>query len=199
MLNSLLQTLNFFLELPGTTKVAIISLCGVIISAFIAWLIASKALYVNAVTVERSKWINALRENIASVSGKLRTLSFRAEANILDDPTRTAAIAEINNLISLIYLQLNPFGTIERNIVIILERMPGLAERQNGAQLRQEDNLLIRHCQWLLKAEWEKVKYEANWFLLRPWLWLKRQWYLCRYRRFCRNEGNINGPQARVP
>jgi hypothetical protein len=182
---------DFFSSLPDTTKVAFIALCGVIISALIAWSNARKALYVNAVTVERSKWINALRENIASFSGQLRTLSFRAETNNLDEQPRMAAVAEINNLISSIHLQLNPFGTIERSIGTILERMPSLAERPDGTRLRREDNLLIAHCRWLLKAEWEKVKYEVRGPLLRPWLCLKAQWYLCRYRRLCRNDGAI--------
>jgi hypothetical protein len=137
-----MKILDFFSSLPDPTKVALIALAGVVISAFVAWLTALKRLYVNAVTVERSKWINALRENIAAFSGKLRTLSHRAEAESLDDEARIAAITEINNLISLIHLQLNPHGTIERNIATILERMPGLAERADGAALRREDRRL---------------------------------------------------------
>jgi hypothetical protein len=128
--------------------------------------------YLNAVTVERSKWINALRDNIASFSGALRTLSFRAETKSLDDDAKIAAITKINKLISLIHLQLNPHGTIERNIATILEQMPALAEKPDGEALRKKDRLLVDHCQWLLKAEWEKVKYEARW-LARPWLILK--------------------------
>jgi hypothetical protein len=183
-----MRILNWFSSLPDTTKVALIALCGVVISAFVAWLTALRGQYVNAVTVERSKWINALRENIATFSGALRTLSFRAET--MDENTKIAAITEINRLISLIHLQLNPRGTIERNIATILEQMPALAEKADGTALRSKDKLLIAHCQWLLKAEWEKVKYEARW-LTRPWLFIKRQCYLCRYHRFSQREGRI--------
>lgn len=186
-----MRALDFFSSLPDTTKVALIALCGVVLSAFVAWLVALRGQYVNAVTVERSKWINALRENIASFSGKLRTLSFRAERGAIDEQTRVAAIGEINELISLIHLQLNPHGRIEKNIAKILERMPALAERADGAALRNEDKRLIAHCQWLLKAEWERVKYEARW-LTRPWLLIKRRWYLCRYRKFCRDAGRLD-------
>ncbi len=146
-----MKILDFFSSLPDPTKVALIALCGVVISALVAWLTALKGLCVNAVTVERSKWINALRENIASFSGKLRTLSFRAETKSLDERARIAAITEINNLISLIHLQLNPHGTIESNIAKILERTPGLAEHADGEALRREDTRLIAHCQWQLK------------------------------------------------
>ena len=179
-----------FSSLSDTTNVALIALCGVIISAFVAWLTALRGQYVNAVTVERSKWINALRENIASFSGALRTLSFRAETKQLDHSAKVEAIAEINKLISLIHLQLNPHGTIENNIATILEQMPALAEKADGTALRQRDKLLIAHCQWLLKAEWEKVKYETRW-LMRPWLRIKMQYYLCRYHHFSRNRGRI--------
>ena len=178
-------------SLPDTTKVALIALCGVIVSALLAWMSGRKSLYVNAVTVERSKWINALRENIASFSGKLRTLSFRAETKKLDDEARLTAVAEINNLISLIHLQLNPFGEIEQKVATILERMPMLAEKADGSQLRDADKLLIAHCQWLLKAEWDKVKYEVRSPLMRPWFWLRAKCYLHRYRQFCRCRGNL--------
>jgi hypothetical protein len=176
-------------SLRDPTQVALIALCGVVITALIAWLNARKALYVNAVTVERSKWINALRENIAAFSGKLRTLSFRVETHSLDEQTRMTAVAEINNLISLIHLQLNPHGAIEQNIARFLERLPSLAERADGATLRREDRRFIAHSQWLLKGEWEKIKYEARGPLVRPWLLVKRQWYLLRYRQFSRNDG----------
>lgn len=180
----------YFPTMPDTSKVALIALCGVAVSAFVAWATALRGQYVNAVTVERSRWINALRENIATFSGVLRTLNFRSETNTLDHNTKVETVSEINRLISLINLQLNPHGTIEKNIAMILERMPALAEKNDGTALRSRDKLLIRHCQWLLKAEWERVKYEARW-LSRPWLWVKRQWYLVRYRRFSSREGRI--------
>jgi hypothetical protein len=178
-------------SLPDTTKVALIALCGVIISALFAWMNARKSLYVSAVTVERSKWINALRANIALFSGKLRTLSFQAETNKLDEQVRLTAVAEINGLISLIHLQINPFGEIEQNVATMLERMPSIAEKSDGSRLRNADKLLIAHCQWLLKSEWEKVKYEVRSPLISPWLWVKAQCYLRRYRKFSRCRGKI--------
>ena len=63
---------------------------------------------------------------------------------------------KINRLISLIRLQLNPFGEIDQTILSLLESMPALAEQQDGAPLRTADDRLIKHSQWLLKAEWEK-------------------------------------------
>jgi hypothetical protein len=91
----------------------------------------------------------------------------------------------------LIYLQLNPFGLIETNVAKILKKMPSLAEKKDGKELREADDLLIAHSRWLLKAEWEKVKYEAS-GLLRPFLWVKGKWYLHRYKNFSAGEGCLN-------
>lgn len=105
---------------------------------------------------------------------------------------RAKTLAEINNLISLIRLQLNPFGPIERQVAAILEKMPTLADEKDGAKLRKADDLLIAHSRWLLKAEWEKVKYEARGPLIRPFLSVKQKWFLRRYRQFCAGEGCLN-------
>jgi hypothetical protein len=48
-----------------TIIAAIIALGGVVVSSFISKLISGRTLYINAVTVERSKWIDKLRDNIA--------------------------------------------------------------------------------------------------------------------------------------
>lgn len=166
--------------------VAAIALLGTVLSALVLFLNARSSLYVSAVTVERSKWINALRENIASVSGKLRTLSYRLDGRGQETPS--AAVSEINDLMSLIRLQLNPSGEIEKHIAEILEKMPALAERPNGEELRKEDASLLAHCQWLLKAEWEQVKYEALGPFGRSWqlITFKRYRYRRRYRKFCK-------------
>src|SRR3990172_6349073 len=97
--------------------VAFIALAGVILSALISKLISGRTLYVNAVTVERSKWIDKLRENIATCSGYLRTLSYQTEvADIratvapISLAEQDALVKEINKLISLLSLQLNPLA-----------------------------------------------------------------------------------------
>jgi hypothetical protein len=60
-------------------------------------------------------------------------------------------VEKINRLISLVSLQLNPFGEIDKNILTILAKMPALAGSPNGQKLRIADELLIKHSQWLLK------------------------------------------------
>jgi hypothetical protein len=52
--------------------------------------------------------------------------------------------------------------------------MPALANSRNGEKLRIADDLLIKHSQWLLKSEWEKVKSETRGFVLKRWVRSKR-------------------------
>jgi hypothetical protein len=179
--------------------VAFIALAGVIISALISKLISGRTLYINAVTVERSKWIDRLRENIATCSGHLRTLSYltevaeiRAAVVPINLAEQDALVKEINKLISLISLQLNPFGEIDRNIISILARMPALANSRSGEKLRTADDLLIKHSQWLLKTEWEKVKSETRGFVLRRWAAIKACCHIHRYRQFCKSAGSLS-------
>jgi hypothetical protein len=60
------------LTAAASLVIAVIALLGTAGSSLVLFLNARRALYINAVTSERSKWINALRENIASILGKLR-------------------------------------------------------------------------------------------------------------------------------
>ncbi|WP_316176335.1 hypothetical protein [Bradyrhizobium sp. SZCCHNRI1073] len=148
---------------------------------------ARTATYSSTVTAERSKWINALRANIALFSGKLRTLSYASEKGNIPAADELKAISEINELIPLIRMQLNPFGPIEKNIAALLEKLPNLATRPDGAKLRDYDDLFIEHCRWLLKAEWEKVKTEAGGVRAK----IDEEEYLQRYGAFCEAEGKI--------
>lgn len=186
------------MDLDSTIVAAIIAVAGVMISALISKFISSRTLYINAVTVERSKWINKLRDNIAQCSGDLRTLSYKVGAAYgridlvpLRIDEHDALVEKINTLISLVSLQLNPFNEIDKNILTILAKMPALAGSPNGQKLRIADELLIKHSQWLLKAEWEKVKSETRGIVLRVWAKIKARWHRRRYRDFCKSDGNL--------
>ena len=173
----------------ATIIAAFLAFVGVILTTLVTLLNARRSLYVNAVTTERSRWINSLRENISAFSGKLRTLSYNATLGDIPKDEHKKIISDVNTLISLIRLQLNPFGEIDGNIMQLLEKMPALAEKPNGETLRTADDLLIRHSQWLLKAEWEKVKYETRGIVLKSIGAVKARCHLARYRSFARGDG----------
>ena len=153
--------------------VAIIALSGVLISAIIGGLIAfvtsRKALYVNAVTVERSKWIAKLRNNFAEYPSIAHALFYEAnKAKDHDGPINLSPeyfvlLRELQKMKSLLKLQLNPNGKIDRNIILIVDRIYDLARASTfGPELAGAELLLVLHAQFLLKAEWEKVKLEAR-------------------------------------
>jgi hypothetical protein len=159
-----------------------------IVAAAVSYLIAAKSNYVNSVTVERSKWIERLRFNIATFSGIARSLSYKFSADVIkaNSSEHVTAIRDMNVLIATIKLQLNPGGTVDKHIISLLDKMPALSETINSASaLRRADDLLIAHSQWLLKDEWEKVKREARMF---SWVFSSSTERLrsIRYTEFCR-------------
>ena len=109
------ELISMLERLSEPVVVAIIALAGVLISATISALIAfvtsRKALYVNAVTVERSKWIEKLRANLAKYSGLAHSLFYKAksenwtEGNV--SPEYYELLRQLQDLRSLLKLQLN--------------------------------------------------------------------------------------------
>lgn len=66
--------------------VAVIALVGVMTTAIASLLVSRRSTYLNAVTVERSKWIDKLRTNIAkmiSLAHLIDTKTYR-DANYID-------------------------------------------------------------------------------------------------------------------
>jgi hypothetical protein len=171
---------------------ACIALGGVLLNVLITALMTRKTQYLNTVTAERSKWIEKLRNNIANFAGLVRYFHFRSRAVTAFYLTEEYKdlIKQIEQLIPLINLQLNRKGRPDRNISTIIDRMPHLAEHE-GANLLGAQWLLIAHSQWLLKAEWEKVKAESK-RLLGLSGWIKKNKYRWEYARFCKGEGSLS-------
>lgn len=108
--------------------VAMIALAGVFIGSFWTSLTASRAVYIGAITAERSKWIERLRTNIAAYSTTLAKTSFRVglfrsklelKPDILPDQI-LSVMEELNQQVSVIQLQLNPAGIVDRNILALI-------------------------------------------------------------------------------
>jgi len=171
---------------------AAIALMGVLFSALVSALVARRGTYIATVTAERSKWIDSLRRNISEALGTASYL----HGLILEEGVE--GINEGDNellrktavLLATIRLQLNPLGEIDANIILLLRAMPTWVRRDDDTYDGFE-TLLIRHSQWLLKEEWEKVKYESRGisrFLTEPF---KRYRRLRGYRDFCRSDGAL--------
>jgi hypothetical protein len=196
--------IEFLSHLPDTEKVAIIALggvtfsaiiafVGIIVSAVIAYTSSRRSNYINSVTIERSKWISALRINISELSKEAMTLNYKVmyKEQFFSSLEYYEYNERMNGLKSLIRLQLNPFGEIDQNILTILMYIDALSIDISDKNISQFNNLLIVHAQWLLKAEWERVKYEAAGFFGKRKIDRKLKEHSASYRSFCQAEGRI--------
>ena len=175
----------------ATVVAAAIALTGVLLSAIVSAFVSRRSSYIASVTSERSKWIDKLRTNIAELLGALGQMHIKhaASKDYRNSGTHFEDIRKVDTLIATITLQLNPRGSIDKNMIRLLERSPREADALNSAtQFRAAERALILHSQFLLKEEWEKVKYESRLAITRPLAW----WGRCRrareYREFCRTQ-----------
>lgn len=175
---------------PGaaaTIGAAIIAVCGVLLSAFSAFVTGRRSIYISSVTAERSKWIEKLRSNIAELLQLCAAINNETKNDRAYDENRNKA----DGLISLVSLQLNPSdeGGIDKNLIAHLRILVEAAEKPEEA-FRKEEQKFVRHSQFMLKEEWEKVKTEARGWI--PTLWDKvrgkRCARRCAYQRFVRAE-----------
>ncbi len=166
--------------------VALIALVAALVGALVSFLISRRSIYINSVTVERSKWIGELRANIAGLSSQALNINHRLiDSHAYDRSNEfNSSAQEIYRLSALIKLQLNPFNEIDANLLSILDEFTDSFNNPTDFMWASHDYLLIAHAQWLLKAEWEKVKSEAAGLPLKPWLWLKAKLYMRRHRKF---------------
>jgi hypothetical protein len=169
--------------------VACIALAGVIMTGIVSLLVARRSTYLNAVTAERSKWIDKLRNNIAemlAVAHELDAKLYRdrdgefQSSHDYDKLTREAA-----EKIALLRLQLNPEGSIDRNILSLLA---ALRARVGDQDYSNFERVFVRHVQSLLKEEWEKVKCEAHGWFGRLWALYQRHRRKVAYEKFCKTE-----------
>jgi hypothetical protein len=159
---------EFFHKTDAVTISAAIAVSGVILSALVSALISRRTNYLNVVTAERSKWIEKLRGNLAKYPAVARAVFYKAKKEDWEKGEGLSIeyyilLRELQEMRSLLKLQLNPKGKIDQNIIKLVDRIYTLAQSWTlGPQLAEAELLLVLHAQYLLKAEWEKVKSEAR-------------------------------------
>jgi hypothetical protein len=117
--------------------------------------------FINTVTSERVKWIEKLRQSISTFCGLAHYWRFSTEKGSEDERKK---IEEIDKLRHLIALQLNPRGSIDKEIQRLVGEIVSMSsgDRQVGKdEYRKHLETLTEKTQELLKVEWEKVKEEA--------------------------------------
>lgn len=155
----------------ATVGASFIALCGVVLAALVAFITGRRSVYISSVTAERSKWIEKLRTNIADLLGVCSAIHLSTPIDIAAKEQRSVGdhVPDLerrhhaDRLVALITLQLNPNDEsgIDRNLIIHMRNLVGSAEKLDKSY-RVEEKKFIRHCQFLLKEEWEKVKSEAR-------------------------------------
>lgn len=183
----------------ATIIAASIALCGVAISALVAFTTARRSVYISSVTAERSKWIEKLRANIADLLGVCSAIHL---CRISDSPQGVSRehlnrMNEADRLVALITLQLNPADKsgIDMNLIKHMNVLVEVADKGRGSY-RAEERKFIRHSQFMLKEEWEKVKTEVRGPLmsLLTFNYCKALERNKDYRRFCQEVLNGRSP-----
>jgi hypothetical protein len=179
---------------------AAIALAGVLGSAVISSIISRRSIYINSVTVERSKWIEKLRSNIADFCAAAASVELEyhfgkpmPRTEILKKLIENDAVRDILRLDILIKLQLNPQGAVDQNLIKLLDVVPEMMFEDGTSKLSSIQGLIVLHSQWLLKQEWEKVKIESAGWYLRRQLQARAEERLKKYEKFCQSEdGSLN-------
>lgn len=166
--------------------VALIALIGALFGAVVSLLAARRSTYINSVTVERSKWIGELRANLANLASHVMSMnrSLLDDQDFLHSDRYRSIEQEIYRLSALIRLQLNPSNEIDANLLRILDQFTDSFNNPTDFKWAGHEFLLVSHAQWLLKAEWEKVKAEAAGLPFKAWYWLKAKRHMSRYREY---------------
>ena len=89
-------------------------------------------------------------------------------------------------------MRLNPTEPEASNLLRAAKKLNASARLHNSAAVILADEIMLRHAQWVLKAEWERVKQEASGPLQAPKNWW-RNW--CRrraYAAFLKRDGSLH-------
>jgi hypothetical protein len=125
-------------------------------------LLSRRTAFINAVTSERVKWIGNLRENISKFVG-LNHHWFVLRHDI-DNAQKDEMTRDLRVLRYYIKLQLNPKSDaiIDQKIMTLVDDIADKAAQYKIQQLTEKLDDLVSESQQLLKAEWDKVKREAQ-------------------------------------
>jgi len=121
--------------------------------------LSKRTSFINTVTSERVKWIDKLRQNISAYCGLTHMWCY---SRLEGKPEEGEILKEIDKLRYLIRLQLNPNDPLGKEIENLIAKMPDLTHETQRDELKKAFNELVEKTQQLLKAEWEKVKAEAE-------------------------------------
>ena len=135
---------------------ALITLVGVIITAFVTWSIAQRRIAVENVTKERAKWRREVRNLASQIHDEMLSL-----------PKKESRIASLKMKLSVL---LDPCDERDEDILALI--------KDDDLALIKDDDGLVKdfeaRVKLLLKHDWERSKLEAGFFLCRWFLRVRR-------------------------
>lgn len=168
------------------------ALVGVGISAVVSTIVSRLSVYINAVTSERSKWIEALRgtiSNLSAAADRIVTLRQAKAANYAESVEWATDTQELHRLMTDLTLRLNPTEPEALNLLKAARKLNASARLHSSAAVILADEVMVRHAQWVLKAEWERAKEEAA-GRLQALRFCYRRWRRA-YNRFLLRDGSL--------
>jgi hypothetical protein len=115
----------------GILITSAVALIAAIAGALTSLLVSRRTTYINAVTVERSKWINELRSNLSKFCSLFSQLHFRyfgREEKRTQNSEEEEMAKELSALHAYITLQLNPNNEIDSNMLKIIDQFTLVSE-----------------------------------------------------------------------
>lgn len=122
------------------------------------WRAAKKTSFINTVTAQRVKWLELMRQDVASFVGLTHNWALSSEEV---QGSKAEYLKEMDRLRYVIRLRLNPDDTPDRKIAALIKEIPDLTHESQRDKLKQKLEELTVATQEMLKDEWEKVKQES--------------------------------------
>ena len=142
--------------------VALITIVTVTITAWTTARVASRSVYINSVTAERSKWIDALRKSLADYSAAAERVISRRNDNKYEHSAEWATdIQSMRTHLSSLKMRLNPREAMAQNLIDAARKVDQAARLHRWTDVDLASEIMVRHGQWVLKFEWNRVKLEA--------------------------------------
>ena len=119
-----------------------------VVSALVSYLVSRRSVYINSVTAERSKWIEALRGTISKFSGAAGRVSARRRESKYDESRDWADDTEnLQILLSDLTLRLNPTEPEARNLLRAVKKLNAAARIHTSASVILANEIMTRHAQ----------------------------------------------------
>lgn len=115
--------------------------------------------FINTITSQRIKWIEQLRQDIASFGALMH---HGCLADTEKEPQEGEMLREAVRLRQVIRLRLNPTMEPDKTIERLVGEIPRQMDSTRQPHLAEALEELTRAAQVLIKQEWEKVKAESK-------------------------------------